>query len=376
MKNIFYITVFLFFYSCQSPSDSSGIEIFKKNVFETNTYCIGVDVSDDTIVLAASNGGYYKISYELDADGFPSFTNVISQPDHNNDFENDSIDKVIMSNGDEGIIYMLDKYNGGQSGVWFDNQDGISIEPGFTNDYCYQAKYLDIALDESEPDNFFGYTTHVLYSLMKHTDLNENSDDDEFLEYSTSIVRRQINIVPNLDSGQLQSFDLALDECNYIANLNYDSKKIDYDFNKLAIASESEGIIIFEKTSSESFSEVVKFNKPGGEAQSVLSLENGVVGGFSNDKGCYMALLESNTNNVTNYIEFADGYSIKSIDFNEDIFGLATGSDGVQLYQWLGADNVIPYASLDTNYAYDLKIKGNLVFVATRQGLEIYKIGS
>ena len=179
-----------------------------------------------------------------------------------------------------------------------------------------------------------------------------------------------------MDSGQLQSFDLALDECNYIANLNYDSKKIDYDFNKLAIASESEGIIIFEKTSSESFSEVVKFNKPGGEAQSVLSLENGVVGGFSNDKGCYMALLESNTNNVTNYIEFADGYSIKSIDFNEGIFGLATGSDGVQLYQWLGADNVIPYASLDTNYAYDLKIKGNLVFVATRQGLEIYKIGS
>ena len=89
-----------------------------------------------------------------------------------------------------------------------------------------------------------------------------------------------------------------------------------------------------------------------------------------------MALLESNTNNVTNYIEFAEGFSIKSIDFHEGIFGLATGSDGVQLYQWLGADNVIPYASLNTNYAYDLKIMGNLVFVATRQGLEIYKIGS
>ena len=60
---------------------------------------------------------------------------------------------------------------------------------------------------------------------------------------------------------------------------------------------------------------------------------------------------------------------------NNNLIGLATGSDGVQIYEWLGGNSVTPHASINSGYAYDLKIKDNLVFVATREGLEIYKIG-
>ena len=36
--------------------------------------------------------------------------------------------------------------------------------------------YEDLTLDESEPDNLWGYDKHFVYTLMKHTSLNENSD--------------------------------------------------------------------------------------------------------------------------------------------------------------------------------------------------------
>tara|TARA_Y100001980_G_C14556362_1_gene347566 strand:- start:9798 stop:10943 length:1146 start_codon:yes stop_codon:yes gene_type:complete len=377
LKIIFYLTIILF-WGCKSPSETSAVSFSQKNIYETDTYCVDVDVSDSTIVLAVSNGGYLRIKYELDSSNFPVFTEIIPQQDHSSEYNNDSIDRVILSNSTvgEGVVYMLDKYSGGSSGIWFDNENGISIEPGFTNDYCYQGKYLDITLDESEPDNFFGYTTHIIYSLMKHTDLNENSDDDEFLQYSTSLVKRQINIVPNSDSGTLQSIDLVLDDCNYISNLSYDSKEINYNHDKLVVANETEGVIVFEKNESQNFDRTLTFNKSGGEAQCVLALENAVIGGFSNDKGCYMALLESDANIPTNLIDFAEGYSVKGIDYDNGIIGLATGSDGVKLYQWQGGEFISPYANLDTEYAYDLKIKGNLIYIATRQGLEIYKIGS
>ena len=119
------------------------------------------------------------------------------EPNHNSEYANDSIDRVILSSGDEGVIYMLDRYTGGSSGLWFDNAQDLEMDPTSVSDYCYQGKYLDMTLDESEPDNGFGFETQVIYSLMKHTDLNENNDGDEFLSYSTSIVRRPINVIPD-----------------------------------------------------------------------------------------------------------------------------------------------------------------------------------
>ena len=200
---------------------------------------------------------------------------------------------------------------------------------------------------------------------------NENSDDDEFLSYSTSIVKRNVNVQP---SGN--DLNLIVDDCNYQHNLSYDSKEIHFGGGNLAVASESDGIILFNKGDDGDLDSLFSYNLSGGQAQTVYTLGTAVIGGFSNDKGCYMALLESDSNSASNYISFADGYSINGIDFSDNIIALATGNDGVQLYEWLGGSNVTPYASISTDeYAYDLKIKGDLIFVATRSGLEIFKIG-
>ena len=375
-KYILFI-VLIILIGCQSPSEASGSIFSKKYTHSIDTYCYDVDVNDTHIVLAASNGGYYKFSYDLDSDSFPELTLDSNIVDHNPDYENDSIDRVVLSSGNEGMIYMLDRYSGGSSGVWFDNIEGVSMEPASypISDYCYQGKFLDFALDESEPDNLFGFDKHVIYSLMKHTSLNENSDDDEFAQYSTSIIKREIDIVPILDGEDLDGLEPALDDCNFLYNLNYDTNEIHFGDNRLVAASESDGVIVFEKNDAGTLDSLFSFNLSGAQAQTAYALDDAIIGGFSNDKGCYMALLESNTNNISNYISFADGYSIKGIAYDDGLIGIATGSDGIQIYQWFGGNTVTPYASYDTGYAYDLKIKGDLIFVATREGLEILKIG-
>ena len=370
INNILISILTLLFVSCNSPSEPEGKIVEQSDIYEIDNYCYDVDVNDNTIVLAASDGGYYKFSYTLDSNDFPVLEQVFNEGNHSIDYENETIDRVILSDSPDGVIYMLDKYTGGSSGIWFDNVDGLNMEPSSVNDYCYQAKYLDFSLDETEGD-FFGLETHVIYSLMKHTSLNENSDDDEFLSYSTSIVKRNVNVQP---SGN--DLNLIVDDCNYQHNLSYDSKEIHFGGGNLAVASESDGIILFNKGDDGDLDSLFSYNLSGGQAQTAYALGSAVIGGFSNDKGCYMALLEPNGNSVSNYISFADGYSINGIDFSNDIIGLATGYDGVQLYEWLGGNSITPFASVNTDgYAYDLKIKDNLIFVATRAGLEIYKIG-
>ena len=103
------------FFSCNSPSEPEGTIIKNSLVYEIDTYCYDVDVNDNTIVVAASDGGYYKFSYTLDSNGFPLIEEVDSEDNHLSEYENDSIDRVIISDGYYGIIYMLDKYTGGYS---------------------------------------------------------------------------------------------------------------------------------------------------------------------------------------------------------------------------------------------------------------------
>ena len=99
LKYILFTFVTLLFFSCNSPSEPEGTIIENSSIYEIDTYCYDVDVNDNTIVVAASDGGYYKFSYTLDGNGFPIVQEMISEDNHIPDHENDSIDRVIMSDG-------------------------------------------------------------------------------------------------------------------------------------------------------------------------------------------------------------------------------------------------------------------------------------
>tara|TARA_B100000401_G_C52528096_1_gene587757 strand:- start:284 stop:655 length:372 start_codon:yes stop_codon:yes gene_type:complete len=69
----------IMFFSCNSPSDSNGKIVENSLLYEIDNYCYDVDINDNTIVLAASDGGYYKFSYTLDSDDFPVLEQVFNE---------------------------------------------------------------------------------------------------------------------------------------------------------------------------------------------------------------------------------------------------------------------------------------------------------
>jgi hypothetical protein len=73
-------------------------------------------------------------------------------------------------------------------------------------------------------------------------------------------------------------------------------------------------------------------------------------------------------------IYFADGHNIRGIGTDGVIIALASGYDGVLIYEWVDNSTVKFLGNIISGYANAVKIKKNNVFVATRDGLEIYKI--
>ena len=382
----FFLIPIIIFVSCNSPSSSDGAIINRSKIYEVNTDCYDVDVNDSYIVLSASSGGYHKIPYELDSNGFPSFVdeNIVVENDPNGgEFFYSNISRSILSDDEIGTMYLLDK-TPSPSGVFFDNLDNITTEPQYFVNDCYQSKFLDIVLDESEPDLFDGLIpVHGLYFLLKHQNLNDDVEESQvYQQYSNSIAATFIQVEPvETEDDGTQQVPMVIDECTYLWNIPYYSNEMHFGDNRIAVANDIEGVIVFKRNGylsdfSATLDSLFSFNIPVGKAQSVYSLDDAIIGGFSDDKGCYMALLDSDDDVEPNYIAFAEGYSVNDIDYDNGIIGLATGSDGVQLYFWNGS-SVSPYGWIDTEeYAFGLKIKDGIVYVATEMGLEIYKIGS
>jgi len=512
MKKNKYILLlpFLYFIGCQNPSSPNVSLVSSVATFSTYNDVVELDVDDNYIVLAASDDGYKKFSYQINSEGVFELTliepgdeyDVNFDGNHDINYLNDSFDKVMLSSNND-LVYILDRGLGGSSGVWFDNLNG-SINVPFFTDFCFQSKYLDIAIhDSSIPGSYDpcelgtciyqcenGTTcdpdgdpcsdasecglielppiqsdfSHTIYALLKHTNLGglvnfacedgtpcspefpncpvldngdagtctavpeyECSDDqnpcdptlvfqcvgdgsacdpdgedcadesdceqiypcgDEGVEcvpkiidiqqYSTSIAKIKINFIRN---GDL--IDFYIDNgCELVySGIGYYSKDIDFNNNVIAVANQSEGILVFEENTDGELIKSSSFNVSGAEAQSVLLDTDAVIGGFSTSSGgnggCYIALLGANSNNDGNYdSSFAEGYSVKNIDVFEDLIALATGNNGVQIYQRMqGSEIVVPYLSINTDYAFDVKIRNNFVFVATKSGLEVHKIG-
>ena len=88
-------------------------------------------------------------------------------------------------------------------------------------------------------------------------------------------------------------------------------------------------------------------------------------------------MLQYYDNSVSNYISFADGYSINAIHYNNGFLALAAGNDGVLLYRWdetLSINLLTNIDSGDDNYVYDFKVDGNNIYTASENGISIYKI--
>ena len=99
--------------------------------------------------------------------------------------------------------------------------------------------------------------------------------------------------------------------------------------------------------------------------------------GLGDDKGCLISPMDT-TVLLDNQITIADGYSVKGIHKQNELLALACGDDGVLLYT-CHSDGNLPLVSeigrINSEYAYNVKIyNSNTIFVATREGIQIFTI--
>ena len=168
------------------------------------------------------------------------------------------------------------------------------------------------------------------------------------------------------------------DGCDAAINPSIDAMKIFYADNLLSLTLGGLGVQIYkyEHNSENPLVPWSSFYVQGGEAESIFSLGQTVIGGFDNDRGCYMALLDSDGEIVGN-LSFADGYSINAIDYKSGVLALAAGNDGVLIYDWdesLGLDLKGILNVGDDNYVYDVKVHNDDIYVASENGISIYNI--
>ena len=128
----------------------------------------------------------------------------------------------------------------------------------------------------------------------------------------------------------------------------------------------------------DSLEERYSFHIAGGEANCTYSYGNAVIGGYSNFRGCYMALLDSDGSEISN-LTFADGYSISAIGYDHEsgLLALGAGNDGILIYDWNGEGFISLRGILDVgdnNYVFDVEVMGSSIYVGSENGITIYKI--
>jgi hypothetical protein len=110
-----------------------------------------------------------------------------------------------------------------------------------------------------------------------------------------------------------------------------------------------------------------EFDTPG-EVEAIFSTGSTIFAGLNDRNGCVMATLDNNGSVITTY-QFAKGYTVNGIHQDNGLLALAGGRDGILLYNWNGS-NIRFMGKIQTSYANNVKVAGNIIFAATKYGIE------
>ena len=110
-----------------------------------------------------------------------------------------------------------------------------------------------------------------------------------------------------------------------------------------------------------------------GEVEALYSSGYTIFAGLSHSNGCIISILNDN-GEVSGSNQFAVGYTIKGIHEHNGLLALAAGNDGILLYNWNGGTDVSFIGKIETSYANNVKVAGDIIFAATEDGIEIIQI--
>ena len=105
----------------------------------------------------------------------------------------------------------------------------------------------------------------------------------------------------------------------------------------------------------------------------IYSINHTIFAGLSHSNGCIISILNDN-GEVSGSNQFAVGYTIKGIHEHNGLLALAAGNDGILLYNWNGGADVSFIGKIETAYANNVKVAGDIIFAATEDGIEVIQI--
>ena len=118
---------------------------------------------------------------------------------------------------------------------------------------------------------------------------------------------------------------------------------------------------------------LVEFDTPG-EIKSIFSIESSIFAGLSNSNGLLVTNINEDGSIIYQEI-LAQGYSVNDVFVKDDLIGIAVGHDGALIYSWDSNNSFILKGRIETSYANAIKIKNNVIYVATEDGIEIFITG-
>ena len=410
--------------SCRMPADPMGnIKIIKRlEVINTRGDCLDldVDIEDSVLVAAANYNGYfvYKIN---------SINGIVSNITEQKHIGADEMDTNLGDNRAQSVVlsknhniaFVMDQYDH----IWlYKYEDGSTqySTPNYLEEDCYGSTWLSVAIDD-QTDSI------GVYTLLKHNAAEDEAGD--FLEYSTSLVWTNLK---GLDPSSINP-DQGEPNCEYIINQSSIAENIYFDNGLLSIAYGELGVRVFKQTEfkvcltdtgfidlndselcienynnlsdvdyksccentacpdgmgecpwfEEGFGGVfssaggiipqiyAEFDTPG-EVEAIFSEGNTIFAGLKYSNGCVMSILDNDGSIISSH-QFALGYSVTGIHQDGGLLALAAGHDGILLYNWSGIE-VSFLGKIETSYANNVKVVGNMFFAATEDGIEIIQI--
>ncbi|MBT3251179.1 MAG: hypothetical protein HN729_10535 [Candidatus Marinimicrobia bacterium] len=346
-----------FIISCMSPSEPSGVKTRQMTTLPTGGYCKDVIFTEEYIIAAADENGYKVFSYEITGNHF-EYEDLYGSNDINSDGEIDKIRDVVLSNKlnqhDTPLFFSMD-YN---DAIYYHNVNYV-----LPWDYQVPAdgasnreKVRAFTIDDSQPDHI------IMYVLM-----------EEALTNSSFISIRNLDVQNNFDST-IVFWGAGISRYD---GLSSNTDDIYYADSLVYVANSQLGVQVFKQETNESLSLFSEFDGIQGEVSEIFANDGIIYAGLNDDKGCYMALLDSDGEIITT-LEIAEGYTVQGIDKINNVLALACGSDGILLYDILqSTDNL--YANeigrVETEYAYQVKLMSeNSFLAATRAGVQYYSL--
>ncbi len=350
----FLLTLAFFTQACISPSDPEGLKSEHVITIDTIGYCKDFDLNDTLLVLAANENGYMVFEYEFDAQGQFHYEFIYDDNDMDND--GSGVDKIssVQISEQFPLLYLMDH----SDGVYYTNigMPDDDLATGKLGGGLSENRDIvrSMILDDSRPDQ------PILYSLRKPGSA----------ENYTEINARYLSAF-----GENPMFVFENDTPSW-GILNEAAESICLADSLMSVTLSELGVAVYRQQADGSLVEFTAFDTPG-IAQTVYSVGQRIFAGLDEDFGCYTALLDS-VGNIDHTFNIAEGYSVRSIHYNDGILALACGNDGVLLFEWSGTDSDHTFEELgwlESAYAYRAHVyDSQKIFVATRSGLQLFNL--